>query len=144
MKKTTKSAKETTPEGEEKFPGYPKYPAQEDIMSRADRVEMDLDGDETPAPASSTKVPKTGGKHHSASDLTKDDFEALGDKELESDGDDQLLKDRVYPVDFAGDDLDIPGSSDDDAQEDIGNEDEENNSYSLGGDNHNDLEEDQS
>ena len=39
-------------------------------------------------------------------------------------------------------DLDIPGAELDDAQEAIGNEDEENNYYSLGGDNHNDLEED--
>ncbi len=40
-------------------------------------------------------------------------------------------------------DLDIPGSELDDDMEDIGSEDEENNYYSLGGDNHNDLEEDQ-
>lgn len=39
-------------------------------------------------------------------------------------------------------DLDIPGSELDDEQEEIGSEDEENNYYSLGGDNHNDLEED--
>lgn len=39
-------------------------------------------------------------------------------------------------------DLDIPGSELDDHQEDIGSEDEENNYYSLGGDNHTDLEED--
>jgi hypothetical protein len=32
----------------------------------------------------------------------------------------------------------------DDAMEDIGEEDEENNYYSLGGDNHEDLEEDKS
>jgi len=37
----------------------------------------------------------------------------------------------------------VPGSELDDEQEAIGNEDEENNYYSLGGDNHNDLEEDQ-
>jgi hypothetical protein len=41
-----------------------------------------------------------------------------------------------------GDDLDIPGSELDDDNEDIGEEDEENNYYSLGGDNHEDLEED--
>ena len=41
-----------------------------------------------------------------------------------------------------GDDLDIPGAELDDAQEAIGDEDEENNYYSLGGDNHEDLEED--
>jgi hypothetical protein len=39
-------------------------------------------------------------------------------------------------------DLDVPGSELDDDQEDIGNEDEENNYYSIGGDNHEDLEED--
>ncbi len=42
----------------------------------------------------------------------------------------------------SGDDLDIPGSELDDEQEMIGNEDEENNYYSLGGDDHNDLDED--
>jgi hypothetical protein len=40
------------------------------------------------------------------------------------------------------DDLDIPGAELDDDLEIIGSEDEENNYYSLGGDNHNDLEED--
>ena len=43
---------------------------------------------------------------------------------------------------LSGKDLDIPGSELDDAQEDIGSEDEENNYYSLGGDNHDNLEED--
>jgi hypothetical protein len=42
----------------------------------------------------------------------------------------------------SGDDLDIPGSELDDDVEVNGDEDEENNYYSLGGDNHNDLEED--
>ena len=40
-------------------------------------------------------------------------------------------------------DLDIPGSELDDEQEEIGSEDEENNYYSLGGDDHDDLEENQ-
>ena len=40
-------------------------------------------------------------------------------------------------------DLDIPGAELDDHQKDIGNEDEENNYYSLGGDDHISLEEDQ-
>lgn len=40
-------------------------------------------------------------------------------------------------------DLDIPGSELDDHQEDNGSEDEENNYYSLGGDRHINLEEDQ-
>jgi hypothetical protein len=39
-------------------------------------------------------------------------------------------------------DLDVPGSELDDDEEELGEEDEENNYYSLGGDNHNDLDED--
>lgn len=41
-----------------------------------------------------------------------------------------------------GSGLDVPGSELDDEQERIGSEDEENNYYSLGGDDHNDLDED--
>lgn len=37
--------------------------------------------------------------------------------------------------------LDVPGSELDDADENIGEEDEENNYYSLGGDDHDDLDE---
>jgi len=46
-----------------------------------------------------------------------------------------------YEEDELGSDLDVPGSELDDQQESIGSEDEENNFYSIGGDNHNDLEE---
>ena len=44
---------------------------------------------------------------------------------------------------YSKNDLDIPGAEMDDLQEDIGSEDEENNYYSLGGEDHVDLEEDQ-
>ncbi len=43
--------------------------------------------------------------------------------------------------DHSGGDLDIPGVELDDYQEELGSEDEENNFYSLGGDDHNALEE---
>lgn len=49
---------------------------------------------------------------------------------------------KDFSDDMSGSDLDVPGSELDDEQEDIGNEDEENNYYSLGGDNHNNLDED--
>ena len=144
MKKQAKPKKDKA--GDEKFPGYPKYPAQEDIMNRADRVEMGMDGETEEEPLDPSKVKtvrKTATGKHNESDVTKDDLQALGDTELESDeGDDELLKKRVYPVDFSGEDLDIPGVDDDDASERVGSEDEENNSYSLGGDDHEDLEED--
>jgi len=45
---------------------------------------------------------------------------------------------KDYMDDSSGNDLDVPGSELDDAQEEIGSEDEENNLYSLGGDNHDD------
>ena len=47
-----------------------------------------------------------------------------------------------FAEDVSGSDLDVPGSELDDQQESIGSEDEEKNYYSLGGDDHNDLEED--
>ena len=40
--------------------------------------------------------------------------------------------------DVSGDDLDVPGAELDDENEALGTEDEENNPYSLGSDNHND------
>ena len=70
------------------------------------------------------------------SDVTPEDLEALGPKDLSMDmgEDEELLKNRVWPVDMAGSDLDVPGTELDDDKESIGSEDEENNSYSLGGD----------
>ena len=51
------------------------------------------------------------------------------------------FNEKDFDSDMSGSDLDVPGSELDDAQEKIGSEDEENNYYSIGGDNHNDLEE---
>lgn len=48
---------------------------------------------------------------------------------------------KDFDEDMTGDDLDIPGAEFDDEEEIIGSEDEENNYYSLGGDDHADLEE---
>ena len=48
---------------------------------------------------------------------------------------------KNFQDDVSGSDLDIPGSELDDLQENVGSEDEENNYYSIGGDNHNNLEE---
>jgi len=48
---------------------------------------------------------------------------------------------KGFNDDVSGRDLDVPGAELDDEQEDIGNEDEENNFYSLGGDRHNNLDE---
>jgi len=110
----------TIPPGQNAGPGmkvflfeYPLYIADEDIYMQHQKA---VDIDETDI--SDTEDP-----------AENDDVDSVD----EEDADDDL----------SGDDLDVPGSELDDEQEAIGNEDEENNYYSLGGDNHNDLEEDQ-
>jgi hypothetical protein len=76
------------------------------------------------------------------SDVTQEDLQALGPKDLSLDmgEDEDVLKNRVWPVDMAASDLDVPGVPDDNngLDEAIGPEDEENDFYSLGGDAHED------
>ena len=76
------------------------------------------------------------------SDVTEEDLEALGPRDLSMDmgEDEEILKNRVWPVDMAGKDLDVPGSDRAGEVEDetSGPEDEENDFYSLGGDAHED------
>jgi hypothetical protein len=58
---------------------------------------------------------------------------------------DQNIANKRNELDFntnkTGKDLDVPGSELDDEMENVGSEDEENNYYSIGGDDHEDLEE---
>lgn len=154
---------------DEEFPGYPHYPGKEDIMDQRNNMEKKELSEEnfsqqrlpgTPKKPVSIKTENnsadaglTEGLEDSdteeemeadteETDVTRDDLIALGSDELNADeGDDDLLRKRPVPVDMAGDDLDIPGSELDDEEEMIGEEDEENNSYSIGGDRHDDLEE---
>ncbi|TRX32750.1 hypothetical protein FNW52_16475 [Flavobacterium sp. ZT3R18] len=51
------------------------------------------------------------------------------------------LNEKDFDEDMSGGDLDVPGSDLDDEFENIGNEDEENNHYSIGGDSHSNLDE---
>ena len=143
-----KKAKKKPDAQDQSFPGYPKYPASEDIVYRAKRVDMDLDGEEKPTSSTGEKTSAAhSGKHpnpHSPADVTKEDIKVLNAGEQNFEGDDAVLKGRPYPVDFSGRDLDVPGSELDDRAEALGDEDEENNLYSLGGENHEDLEEDRS
>jgi len=95
------------------LPGYPAYPESEDIYEN-DRKEEDVNPEDVFKKKEISKKYKTEGNP---------------DMELENE--------------FSGDDLDIPGAELDDDMETIGSEDEENNYYSLGGDNHDNLDEDQ-
>lgn len=68
----------------------------------------------------------------SAESMAGEDDKARWDAMLDNeDADGERLNEKV---EVSGDDLDVPGSEEDDANEAIGEEDEENNSYSLGGD----------
>jgi hypothetical protein len=101
-----------------KLPGYPLYPANEDITRREDRLEGDIED----------IIENTNPHAESKPNELDEEFN-------------EGLKNRTTPADFSGSDLDVPGSELDDERELIGSEDEENNFYSLGGDNHEDLEE---
>lgn len=105
--KTDQKPKGKKEEIETEFPGYPLYPASEDIYSQGIK-EDSID-------------PENVDKLKEPNDKTRNEWN-------ESD----------YNHQGTGDDLDIPGSEYDDEEEDIGLEDEENNYYSLGGDNHSD------
>lgn len=102
--------KKSDEELNEKFSGYPTYPASEDIYN-VDKEETEIDPEDV---SQQKEYDKSEGK----------------------------FNEKNFNQDKSGSDLDIPGSELDDDMEDIGSEDEENNGYSIGGDNHNDLEED--
>lgn len=77
--------------------------------------------------------------------ITNEDKKILGDKSgnLRNDsGDDKFLKNRKKPIDFEGKDLDVPGRKLPENKSEKTLKDEENQLYSLGGENHEDLEDD--
>jgi hypothetical protein len=91
------------------FPGYPAYPAGDDIFNKY-QEEKDVNPED---------ISKIKDLNEIASATNREDF----------------------TIELSGSDLDVPGSELDDEMEEIGSEDEENNYYSLGGDNHTDLDE---
>lgn len=95
------------------FSGYPLYPVGDDIYN----------------------------KFYEIADLDPEDFSRKIDSIEPNEPAGESL---VYSMGKnSGSNLDVPGSELDDKQEAIGSEDEENNYYSFGGDNHNDLDENQ-
>ena len=144
------------------FPGYPHYPAKEDIMDqRTDthRVDVDVEGlpsghnatgvsqrfmagqDRQRAENAMTPQPGLGDddmdlKMGNEADVTEDDLVALQSTDAEIGTPQNVSNEELES------DLDIPGSELDDNAEKIGEEDEENNYYSLGGDRHEAQEED--
>jgi hypothetical protein len=109
---TNLTPRQTGKEEKDNLQGYLLYPDGEDIYSKFQK-----EGDINPEDISKIKEPNETDK-------------------------DEKNNEKDFNNDISGSDLDVPGSELDDIQEEIGNEDEENNYYSLGGDDHNDLDED--
>jgi len=95
-----------------KLQGYPIYPPSEDVFHK-----NVIEKETNPEDISNTKAPNESNKAG-------------------------INNEKDFSNNQSGSDLDIPGSELDDEQENIGSEDEENNYYSLGGDDHCDLDED--
>ncbi|MBI1225725.1 MAG: hypothetical protein GC192_10860 [Bacteroidetes bacterium] len=77
---------------------------------------------------------------HKEADISPDNFATKQNPNVKP----SAPNEKDFRDDVSGSDLDVPGSELDDQMEQIGSEDEENNYYSIGGDNHDDLEEDNS
>jgi hypothetical protein len=89
-----------------------------------DNDELDItdDSDVTPGEVEALE--------RSAENMDTEDNENLYRSELDNtDLEGEKLNEEIN---VSGDDLDIPGAEEDDADEEIGEEDEENNAYSLG------------
>jgi hypothetical protein len=144
------------------LPGYPHYPSEDDIMNpqrgfkkiaaddelansrrlSGNALNRQPNNDDNPEPEESDELKIVSGTD---ADVTSEDLALLGDRNADADnGDDELVGNARVDEREEGEDedLDIPGAELDDKEENIGEEDEENNYYSLGGDRHDNLEED--
>jgi len=137
---------------DKKYPGYPHYPASEDITragNNTGKVRMEP-GEKTEQfnDATDERDGETAIVAGTDADVTKEDLELLDYADQDAnepqlqrasldstdDDGDPLNEVNSLKSDVSGSDLDIPGAEDDDDNEAIGEEDEENNYYSLGGD----------
>ncbi|MBC7554265.1 MAG: hypothetical protein H7257_09820 [Taibaiella sp.] len=145
----------------DQLPGYPHYPANEDITKSTNNsgvVRPDAAAGSEPY----NNIRDNRGEEKimagTDADVTADDIKMLeaADQNMNTidsinlqhasldtvdDEGDPLNESGSFMEDMTGDDLDVPSAMADDAGEKIGEEDEENNYYSLGGDNHESQEE---
>jgi hypothetical protein len=138
------------------FPGYPHYPAREDIMDkRNDFHKENIDVENLPNSKNLTGVSQRFSSDQNqqggVQETADDDLEIKEGTEADVDDDDLAILNSSdaeigRPQNVSNEDLDtdldVPGSELDDENEVVGEEDEENNYYSLGGDRHESQEED--
>lgn len=142
------------------FPGYPHYPAEEDIMyQHTDSHRVDMDVENLPNLRNANGVSqrfKPASDEQDRSRGNKDVNETGDEMDRQTRNDADITYEELTMLNSTNDeigipqnvsndelntDLDIPGSELDDENEEIGEEDEENNYYSLGGDRHENLDE---
>jgi hypothetical protein len=151
------------PKTDQDFPGYPHYPAKEDIMDqRTGSHKVDMDMEKLASARNATGVSQRFVRSQEGSrnaplentqpaEENNDDLGMRSGTDADVDDDDLAVLNSTddeigTPQNVSNEelntDLDIPGSELDDNNERIGEEDEENNYYSLGGDRHESQEED--
>jgi hypothetical protein len=142
------------------FPGYPHYPAREDIMDqRNDLTRENIDVENLPNSRNASGINqrflaaqnREKGEPPASTGGQEDDLGLREGTEADVDDDDLVVLNSTdaeigRPQNVSNEDLDtdldVPGSELDDENEALGEEDEENNYYSLGGDRHESQEED--
>lgn len=149
------------------FPGYPHYPAKDDILNpdnNAGRIELDVDNLSRSRSIDPLHIKSIEGVSEVSgitaeeiaddddddigivagtdADVTAEDLALLGSRDDDMDmGEDEELKARGWQP-KPGTDLDIPDADlNDEAGDAMGQGDEENSYYSLGGDSKESLEE---
>ena len=119
---------------QDNLPGYPYYPAGEDITQPGNNNGRETFESQSPL---NPDIEKGNIPTGNEADITAEERQILesdgGYSKLDStDADGDRLNESV---DNIGADLDVPGSEADDANEEIGEEDEENNYYSRNDEN---------
>ncbi len=128
--------------GQENINPSPLGEMADDTISSADEegdsiFNDDLDEDIEESADSNVTREEVDDLRISANDMPTEDDENLRRAALDNtDNDGSPLNESSFKNNVTGTGLDVPGAENDDEDEEIGEEDEENNEYSLGGDDH--------
>jgi hypothetical protein len=114
-------------DNDKKLPGYVPYPAGDDIYAKGEKEPY---------------VEENGAPNPELTEEDKFDKVDSARRGQKSDDDDDEWNEQGYDENEMGGDLDVPGSDLDDDWESIGQEDEENNFYSISDNEEEDEDED--